>query len=632
MPPRRDYFRPGEPGARPITPREVTGVPRKSYSSALKVACRKGSATRVPPWPSHCPQCHMTTSYLAQLCYMEGVAGAYVFIGKKCSHRHWPVQTGPSDSQLEEIEEERERDPAGTPRRTPTQKGKAVLIVGQPRVRAHEVGSRSRRPSGRHNAPAQLGDGSPAALKTVSNDRRLTQNSDGAPANISGENRPSYEHRRDCKGPYFVHVVVWHQAKRTPEGRLCEVDGYCDEHVLYIAQIPWIYTLGNDFDYWSYDLCDWVELDRPCQAIHLETNFDVCLLRVRGVVCHRFGSTLSSAEGSQRAKTSRVPLAEAVGEPMTGSLWALLWTEDHAGPEVFCFPIPPSDVLFIVETEAYAQRLTGLEGSRLLEFWHEGRADWGRVDMTVPLHVDPHAPLILLRRPDAFALQGLGEAIEYLADQRIDDNRAPVYPRPATSAEMRYHRVQLITRPASESSGPPGLFQVVLVVSTTNARVELEKIVPISWIAARATPPEEWQQFRSKLDEQGIRPELSQTQQDSLEVFTRLLEFFSVSQGLQAVSLWCEFCDRVLDMAALSKGRDVSEWLGRFVPWAQNITELHLSQEMVARWPATVSWSDMLPAREDGAGRGVGRVEAELPGPTGGLLYPSDISETEDNE
>ena len=98
-----------------------------------------------------------------------------------------------------------------------------------------------------------------------------------------------------------------------------------------------------------------------------------------------------------------------------------------------------------METDAYAQRLTGLEGSRLLEFWHEGRGDWGRVDITVPLHVDPRAPLMLLRRPDAFALQGLGEAIEYIDDQRSNGeaNMARVYPRPATSAEMRHHRVRV---------------------------------------------------------------------------------------------------------------------------------------------------------------------------------------------
>ncbi|KAI0691559.1 hypothetical protein C8Q76DRAFT_698390 [Earliella scabrosa] len=49
------------------------------------------------------------TKFIAQLCYMIGVAGAYVFIGELCKDRHWPVQQGPSDAQLAEIEDERAR-------------------------------------------------------------------------------------------------------------------------------------------------------------------------------------------------------------------------------------------------------------------------------------------------------------------------------------------------------------------------------------------------------------------------------------------------------------------------------------------------------------------------------------------
>ena len=105
------------------------------------------------------------------------------------------------------------------------------------------------------------------------------------------------------------------------------MDGYCDEHLLYIAQMAWIYSLGDDFDFWSFDLCDWVQLERPSQAIHLERDYDTCLIRVRGVVCHRFGTTLSCVEASSTTNTSRVPLAEAVGDAIPGFLWTLLWTE-----------------------------------------------------------------------------------------------------------------------------------------------------------------------------------------------------------------------------------------------------------------------------------------------------------------
>ena len=120
---------------------------------------------------------------------------------------------------------------------------------------------------------------------------------------------------------------------------------------------------------------------------------------------------------------------------------------------MFCFRILESNILAIVETDAYARRLTGLEGSRLLEFWHEGRGDWGRVDISTPLHIDSVAPFMLFRRPDAFALQGLGAAIEYLEQQRtIRDVRSPpVYPRPATSVEMRFHRVRDVPISASHA-------------------------------------------------------------------------------------------------------------------------------------------------------------------------------------
>ena len=92
----------------------------------------------------------------------------------------------------------------------------------------------------------------------------------------------------------------------------------------------------------------------------------------------------------------------------------------------------------------------------------------------------------------------------------------------------------------------------------------------------RSTSPEEWQQFRRSLDAEGVRPELSIAQQDALDVFCRLLEYFAVADGLQPVTLWGEFCERVLDMAALSKGNDVTDWLGRFVPWSRNIAEVSL--------------------------------------------------------
>ena len=127
----------------------------------------------------------------------------------------------------------------------------------------------------------------------------------------------------------------------------------------------------------------------------------------------------------------------------------------------------------------------------------------------------------------------------------------------------------------------------------------LKRNVPTTWIAVRCTPAVEWQQFRSSLDEQGVRQELSIAQQDALEVFSRLLEYFAVAEGLQPVTLWCEFCERVLDMATLSKGNDVTDWMGRFVPWTRNITQVTATIPM--RLSAT-TWTARLSSRRSTRG------------------------------
>ena len=146
----RDYFQPSDANARPIF--RVSGPAQKQYSESLKTLCRKGASERVPPTPTHCPRCGGKTGFYAQLCYMQGCAGAYVLIvctpsmvarkltlfleGTKCQHRHWPVQKGPSETLLVEIEEERQRsDVSGAP--TTLRKGKGasartLYLVGPP--------------------------------------------------------------------------------------------------------------------------------------------------------------------------------------------------------------------------------------------------------------------------------------------------------------------------------------------------------------------------------------------------------------------------------------------------------------------------------------------------------------------
>ena len=78
MPPRRDYFRPGEAGARAVM--HVRGQPQDVYPDSVKVLCRKDAASRMPVAPYACPQCGRRTKFFARLCYMIGVAGAYVFV------------------------------------------------------------------------------------------------------------------------------------------------------------------------------------------------------------------------------------------------------------------------------------------------------------------------------------------------------------------------------------------------------------------------------------------------------------------------------------------------------------------------------------------------------------------------
>ena len=78
MPIHRDYYVPGEEGARPIW--HLSYQSEKKYPEDLKTACRKGASSRLPISPDRCPHCDRPTGFWAQLCYMEGVAGAYAFV------------------------------------------------------------------------------------------------------------------------------------------------------------------------------------------------------------------------------------------------------------------------------------------------------------------------------------------------------------------------------------------------------------------------------------------------------------------------------------------------------------------------------------------------------------------------
>ena len=60
----------------------ATGQRQRKYSESLRVLCNKGASKRMPAVPDVCPRgtCRVQTAFYAQVCYMERMAGAYVFI------------------------------------------------------------------------------------------------------------------------------------------------------------------------------------------------------------------------------------------------------------------------------------------------------------------------------------------------------------------------------------------------------------------------------------------------------------------------------------------------------------------------------------------------------------------------
>ena len=78
MPIPRDYYRPGDPEARAVW--HVSHEKERTYHEDVKPVCRKVASSRLPKAPDVCPRCGRSTGFLGQLCYMQGVAGAYALI------------------------------------------------------------------------------------------------------------------------------------------------------------------------------------------------------------------------------------------------------------------------------------------------------------------------------------------------------------------------------------------------------------------------------------------------------------------------------------------------------------------------------------------------------------------------
>ena len=204
--------------------------------------------------------------------------------------------------------------------------------------------------------------------------------------------------------------------------------------------MSWIYCRARDFDYWSYDITQWIELDRPSQSIPVEKEGLPVFVRARGTVCASFGDKLYEAEHEAGWLQAWAGAREAVGPPVASAIWTLIWHEvrhslshkvpsplipddmqDHATPEVFCFPLPESRMLSLKDTEAYELNLTGLAGARHIAYWDEDAAQWQGTSINCPIPVGPKASVLLVRRQDAFYLRGLGDCLRLLGSQRVPD-------------------------------------------------------------------------------------------------------------------------------------------------------------------------------------------------------------------
>ncbi|KAI0705699.1 hypothetical protein C8Q76DRAFT_801432 [Earliella scabrosa] len=446
MPIPRDYYRPGDPEARAVW--HVSHEKERTYHEDVKTVCRKGASSRLPKAPDVCPRCGRSTGFLGQLCYMQGVAGAYALIGRTCGHRHWPIQKGPSEAQLEEIEAARERTKKDniSPSKPHTRPHHALTIVRARTsqkvqvTKASRIGlstggknsRNSKRPAGvsiirtktRLGGEKQPGDG-PFGQECG----RGPQDEYKGAAREQTDDHSEDEHSDDCAGPYKVTVVLWYATGESAEKRMWEVGGYCNEHMITLSHMWWVYSRGDKFDYWSYDLAQWLKLDRITEGIPVEKECCMLFVRVRDTRCLGFPAELCYAEESTGWLKSPHTLAETLARPIHGRTTVILWTEDHSAPEIFSLPLLRDDILVIERTEAFQRGLTGLEGARNIAYWDEDLGQWEGMALSAPLRVDPTAPIILLRRQDAFYIHGLGDALQFLtrhrACQRKDAGEVP---------------------------------------------------------------------------------------------------------------------------------------------------------------------------------------------------------------
>ena len=106
-----------------------------------------------------------------------------------------------------------------------------------------------------------------------------------------------------------------------------EVGGYCNEHMITLSHMWWVYSRGDKFDYWSYDLAQWLKLDRITEGIPVEKECRMLFVRVGDTRCLGFTAELCYAEESTGWLKSPHTLAETLARPIHGRTTVILWTE-----------------------------------------------------------------------------------------------------------------------------------------------------------------------------------------------------------------------------------------------------------------------------------------------------------------
>lgn len=120
------------------------------------------------------------------------------------------------------------------------------------------------------------------------------------------------------------------QATEPPQRGEASVGGYCHEHTVCVAEMLWVTRYGKAFDFWSYDLAQWLALQSDTEGVPVEKENHTVLLRVRGLVCTTFARELKRLERDCGWMVDVRATKDAVGPHIPGIVWLLVWAEVSA--------------------------------------------------------------------------------------------------------------------------------------------------------------------------------------------------------------------------------------------------------------------------------------------------------------